>query len=81
MGLDLLTLASYIFNNYFIDIYFGNDKIMTEKISGPDACGMYCNVMERKVMKKSKGKKGNGGFCMFPFGVYKKVGEVVRYSQ
>jgi len=64
VGLDLLTLASYIFNNYFIDIYFGNDKIMTEKISGPDACGMYCNVMERKVMKKSKGKKGNGGFSL-----------------
>ena len=64
MGLDLLTLASYIFNNYFIDIYFGNDKIMTEKISGPDACGMYCSVMERKVMKKSKGKKGNGGFSL-----------------
>ena len=37
---------------------------MTEKISGPDACGMYCNVMERKVMKKSKGKKGNGGFSL-----------------
>ena len=29
-----------------------------------DACGMYCNVMERKVMKKSKGKKGNGGFSL-----------------
>ena len=60
----ILRAMLYIFNNYFIDIYFGNDKIMTEKISGPDACGMYCNVMERKVMKKSKGKKGNGGFSL-----------------
>ena len=25
---------------------------------------MYCNVMERKVMKKSTGKKGNGGFSL-----------------
>ena len=60
----MLRAMLYIFNNYFIDIYFGNDKIMTEKISGPDACGMYCNVMERKVMKKSTGKKGNGGFSL-----------------
>jgi type IV pilus assembly protein PilA len=33
-------------------------------IRRPDACGMYCNVMERKVMKKSKGKRGNGGFSL-----------------
>ena len=33
-------------------------------IRRPDACGMYCNVMERKVMKKSTGKRGNGGFSL-----------------
>ena len=38
---------------------------MAEKKScRPDACGMYCNVMERKVMKKSTGKRGNGGFSL-----------------
>ena len=35
-----------------------------EKSCRPDACGMYCNVMERKVMKKSTGKRGNGGFSL-----------------
>ena len=35
-----------------------------EKNCRPDACGMYCNVMERKVMKKSTGKRGNGGFSL-----------------
>lgn len=39
-------------------------KYDREKSCRPDACGMYCNVMERKVMKKSKGKKGNGGFSL-----------------
>ena len=29
-----------------------------------DVCGMYCNVVERKVMKKSTGKRGNGGFSL-----------------
>ena len=33
-------------------------------IRRPDACGMYCNLMERKVMKKSTGKRGNGGFSL-----------------
>ena len=33
-------------------------------IRRPDACGMYCNVMERKVMKKSTGKRENGGFSL-----------------
>lgn len=33
-------------------------------IRRPDACGIYCNVMERKVMKKSTGKRGNGGFSL-----------------
>ncbi len=38
---------------------------MSEKKScRPDACGMYCNVMERKVMKKTTGKRGNGGFSL-----------------
>ena len=38
---------------------------MSEKKScRSDACGMYCNVMERKVMKKSTGKRGNGGFSL-----------------
>lgn len=58
----ILRAMLYIFNNYFIDIYFGNDKIMTEKISGPDACGMYCNVMERKVMKNQKERRETGDF-------------------
>lgn len=39
-------------------------KYVGEKSCRPDACGMYCNVMERKVMKKSTGKKGNGGFSL-----------------
>ena len=38
---------------------------MSEKKScRPDVCVMYCNVMERKVMKKSTGKRGNGGFSL-----------------
>ena len=39
-------------------------KYAEKKSCRPDACGMYCNVMERKVMKKSTGKRGNGGFSL-----------------
>ena len=39
-------------------------KYAEKKSCRPDTCRMYCNVMERKVMKKSTGKRGNGGFSL-----------------
>ena len=51
----IITLLTFVFEMIKYD---------GEKSCRPDACGMYCNVMERKVMKKTTGKRENGGFSL-----------------